>query len=212
MVDSTDQSTESDISPEPPDSLIHTAGTDHITLVGSNEAETIAFYRDVLGMSLVLRQPNLDAPDVTHLFFDTGDGRMLTFFVTDQRDSHEGPQRPPVGGVHHLAFRLEPERFLEARTSLTEEGYQVNEFDRGAFHSLYTRDHNGLTIELTTEPYRIPDDRRGEVLATAHRIRTEEGAQNVETDHIESALTELGIPIKQYGHPQAESGEEISND
>lgn len=203
MVDSSDQPTGGDVSPQPPESPIHTVGTDHITLVGSNEAETIEFYRDVLGMSLVLRQPNLDAPDVTHLFFDTGDGRMLTFFVADDRESQEGPQRPSIGTVHHLAFRLDPERFVDVRTALTEEGYRVNEFDRGAFHSLYTRDHNGLTIELTAEQYRIPDDRRGEVLATAHRIRTEAGASHVGTEHIESALTELGIPVEQYDLPDA---------
>jgi len=64
-------------------------------LIGSNEAETIEFYRDVLGMPLVLRQPNLDQPEVTHLFFDTGDGRILTFFVEDDRDSSRQPSGHP---------------------------------------------------------------------------------------------------------------------
>lgn len=211
MVDSTDQPTDEDVTPELPESPIHTVGTDHITLVGSNEAETIAFYRDLLGMPLVLRQPNLDAPDVTHLFFDTGDGRMLTFFVADDRESHAGPQRPGIGAVHHLALRLDPERFGEVRTALAEEEHPFNEFDRGAFHSLYTRDHNGLILELTTEQYRIPDDRRGEVLATAHRIRTEEGASHVETEHVEAALTELEIPVERYDLPDAPSGTGLSD-
>ncbi|HET7324623.1 MAG TPA: VOC family protein, partial [Halococcus sp.] len=99
---------DSTVTAELPDSAFRTSGTDHITLIGSNEEDTIAFYRDILGMPLVLRQPNLDAPHMTHLFFDTGDGRMLTFFVTDDRDSHTGPQRPGVGAVHHLAFSIEP--------------------------------------------------------------------------------------------------------
>ena len=67
------------ITAEPPDSPVHTTGTDHVTVWGSNEADTVAFYRDLLGMSLVLRQPNLDDPSQTHLFFDTGDGRIVTF-------------------------------------------------------------------------------------------------------------------------------------
>jgi catechol 2,3-dioxygenase-like lactoylglutathione lyase family enzyme len=50
------------------------AGTDHVTVMGGDAASTVAFYRDLLGMALVLEQPNLDAPDLTHLFFDTGDG------------------------------------------------------------------------------------------------------------------------------------------
>ena len=62
-------------------SKIQSQGLHHITMVGSNREETIAFYEDVLGMRLVLEQPNLDVPEDTHLFFDMGDGRLLTFFV-----------------------------------------------------------------------------------------------------------------------------------
>ncbi len=76
---------ETPVTPELPDSAFHTTGTDHITVWGSNEEDTVAFYQDLLGMPLVLRQPNLDDPSQTHLFFDTGDGRILTFFVSDDR-------------------------------------------------------------------------------------------------------------------------------
>jgi len=48
-----------------PDSPIRTTGTDHITVVGSNVADTVAFYRNLLGMRLVSKQPNLDQPDGT---------------------------------------------------------------------------------------------------------------------------------------------------
>ncbi|MFC6963635.1 VOC family protein [Halocatena marina] len=204
MTDATQ--TDADVTADIPDSLIHTTGTDHITLIGSNEEDTIAFYRDLLGMPLVLRQPNLDAPDVTHLFFDTGDGRMLTFFVSDDRQSHNGPQRPGIGAVHHLAFRIAPERFVDVRNALAENGRRFNEFDRGAFHSLYTHDHNGLVIELSTEKYDIPDKRRAEVLATAQRIREEDGESYVDTEHVEAALDELELPIEPYDLPDASSG------
>ena len=188
------------------DSALRTTGTDHITLIGSNEEDTIAFYRDVLGMPLVLRQPNLDAPHVTHLFFDTGDGRLLSFFVTDDRDSHTGPQRPGVGAVHHLAFSIEPDRFAETKQALDDIGHRYNEFDRGAFHSLYTQDHNGLVIELATDKYEIPDDRRAEVLAAAQRARVEAEAEYVDDEHIESALSGLDLPIERYELPDAPSG------
>ena len=99
------------VTAEPPDSPIATTGTDHITVMGSNIEDTIAFYRDLLGMPLVLRQPNLDQPEVTHLFFDTGDGRILTFFVSDDRQSNRMGQRGGVGSVHHLCFSVAPEEF-----------------------------------------------------------------------------------------------------
>ncbi|MDZ5813352.1 VOC family protein, partial [Halorubrum sp. AD140] len=95
------------VTSELPDAPFHTSGTDHITVWGSNEADTLAFYRDLLGMPLVLRQPNLDDPSQTHLFFDTGDGRILTVFVSDERASARG-QRVNRGAVHHLCFSVEP--------------------------------------------------------------------------------------------------------
>jgi catechol 2,3-dioxygenase-like lactoylglutathione lyase family enzyme len=189
-----------------PDSPMHTTGTDHITLIGSNAEETIEFYRDLLGMPLVLRQPNLDDPDSTHLFFDTGDGRILTFFVDDDRPSNPRPQRPGVGAVHHLSFSIDPERFVEVREALEEAGRGYNEFDRGIFHSLYTSDHNGLTIELSTDKWAIPDDRRGEVLATAQRIREEDGADFAEERHLDAALDELGIDAEKFDLPDAPTG------
>ncbi len=195
-----------DVTAELPDSALRTTGTDHITLIGSNEEDTIAFYRDILGMPLVLRQPNLDAPHVTHLFFDTGDGRLLSFFVTDDRESHTGPQRPGVGAVHHLAFRIDPEQFVETKQALEDIGHRYNEFDRGAFHSLYTHDHNGLVIELATDKFDIPDDRRGEVLAAAQRARIEAEVEYVDDEHLETALGELDLPVERFDLPDAPSG------
>ncbi|WP_255150849.1 VOC family protein [Halorarius halobius] len=189
-----------------PDSPVHTTGLDHVTLVGSNVEDTVEFYRDLLGMPLVLRQPNLDAPHVTHLFFDTGDGRILTFFVEEGRQSNPQPQRTGVGGVHHIAFRFDPARIEEVKQALDDAGHGYNEFDRGIFHSLYTRDHNGLVIELSTDKYVIPDERRGEVLALAQQKRLEDGAEYAEGEHLEAALEELGLDVERAPLPDADSG------
>jgi catechol 2,3-dioxygenase-like lactoylglutathione lyase family enzyme len=197
--------TDEPVTAELPDSPFHTTGTDHITIWGSNAEDTIGFYRDLLGMPLVLRQPNLDDPDQTHLFFDTGDGRILTVFVSDDRTSARGV-RPGVGGVHHLCFSLDPERYEDAMRALEEAGKGYNVFDRGIFHSLYTRDNNGLVIELSADKYAIPDDHRGEVLATAQRIREAEGAEYAKDEHLAAALEELGLDAEPYDLPEADSG------
>jgi catechol 2,3-dioxygenase-like lactoylglutathione lyase family enzyme len=194
-----------EVSAEFPESVVRTTGTDHVTLVGSNEADTVAFYRDVLGMRLVMRQPNLDDPDATHLFFDAGDGRVVTFFV-DGRESNEGPQQPSVGAVHHLAFSLDPDEFEATKERLRDGGHRFSEFDRGAFHSLNTRDHTGLVIELVVDKYVIPNDRRGEVLATAQRIRVEAGAEFVDGEHLEAALEALGLLVEPNDLPDAAVG------
>ena len=196
------------VTAEEPDSPFRTTGTDHMTIIGSNEEDTVAFYRDLLGMPLVLRQPNLDDPSQTHLFFDTGDGRILTFFVSDDRPSNSGPQRTGVGGVHHLAFSVAPDRFQEMVDAIEDDGRGYNVFDRGIFHSLYTTDNNGLVIELAADKYEIPDDRRGEVLATTQRIREADGADYAQDEHMEAALEELGIEVVKHDLPDAESGVE----
>ena len=204
---SNDQSEEH---PEPvtadqPASPIHTTGTDHITVWGSNAADTIAFYRDLLGMPLVLRQPNLDDPSQTHLFFDTGDGRILTVFVSDDRDSARG-QRVSTGAVHHLCFSVAPDRFEETMDALEADGRGFNLFDRGIFLSLYTRDNNGLVIELTTDKYDFPTDQKGEILALAHAKRVEDGAEYAKDEHLQAALTELGLDATPNELPDAASG------
>lgn len=181
---------EHDVTADKPDSPVHTIGTDHMTVMGGDAASTIAFYRDLLGMPLVLEQPNLDAPELTHLFFDTGDGRILTFFVGEGRSPR--PYRG-AGNVHHLAFSIDPAEFDDYKQALTEHDYGFNEFDRGAFHSLYTQDPSGLVVELVVEKYDFPSERRGEVLALAHDKRVEDGAGFVDDEHMQAALEELGL-------------------
>ena len=197
------------VTAEPPGAPISTTGTDHVTVMGSNVEDTVEFYRDLLGMPLVLRQPNLDQPEVTHLFFDTGDGRILTFFVTEERPSNDQPAMD-VGSVHHLAFSIDADELESVKEALTEAGKHWNEFDRGAFHSLYTRDNNGLTIELVVDKYDVPDDRRGEVLALAHRMRVEAGAAYVDDEHMAAALEALGLDVERAAVPDAAAGAGVS--
>ena len=192
------------VTPELPDSPVHTTGTDHITVWGSNEEDTIAFYRDLLGMPLVLRQPNLDDPSQTHLFFDTGDGRILTFFVGD-RPSANG-QRGGVGAVHHLCFSVDPDEYEETMQALEDAGHRYNVFDRGIFHSIYTTDNNGLVIELSTDKYEIPDDRRGEVLAKAQELREADGADYAKDEHLRGAIEALGLEVVEHDLPDASAG------
>lgn len=194
------------VTAQKPDSSFQTTGTDHITIWGSNAKDTVAFYRDLLGMPLVLRQPNLDDPAQTHLFFDTGDGRILTVFVNPDRPSNPGRLPTSTGGVHHLAFAIAPEDFEDVMDALQEAGHRYNVFDRGIFFSLYTTDHNGLVIELSADKYDIPDDRRGEVLATVQRIREEDDAKYAKDEHLKAALEELGLDATAADLPDTSSG------
>jgi catechol 2,3-dioxygenase-like lactoylglutathione lyase family enzyme len=203
------QQTATPVSAARPDAPINLVGTDHITLEGTDPAATIAFYRDLLGLPLVLEQPNLDRNHLTHLYFDTGDGRLLTFFVHEDRETVDLPD-PEPGQVHHLAFRIEADRVAETYAALEDAGKPVSEYDRGAFHALYTEDHNGLTIELVADKFEIPDDRRGEVLAHAHGRRLEDSAAFVTSKHMVAALEALGIDVVENDIRPAAAGRDYA--
>ena len=143
---------------------------------GDDIGGTVKFYRDLLGMPLGLRRPNLDRRHLTHLLFDTGDGRMLTVFVNENKKAAEGVE-PDSGQVYHLAFRIDGDRIDEIADALEDAGYPVSEFDREAFHSRYTQVNNSPSVELVADKFAVPDDRRGEVLALAQHLRTDDGAE-----------------------------------
>lgn len=201
MVDNTDATS---VTADQPDSPIQTTGTDHITIWGSNETDTIEFYQELLGMPLVLRQPNLDDPSQTHLFFDTGDGRILTVFVGDRQSTQQ--QRGGIGAVHHLCFSVAPSDFEDVMAALEADGRGYNVFDRGVFFSLYTQDNNGLIIELSTDKYDIPAERRGEVLAKAQELRMADDADYAKDKHLAAALEALNIDAHAHDLPDATSG------
>lgn len=85
---------------------IPTQGVHHITLTGADRQTSIDFWEGVLGMPFVFEQPNLDDAGESHLYFDPGDGRLITIFTREDR-MPTGRATPVVpGAVHHLAFAV----------------------------------------------------------------------------------------------------------
>lgn len=93
---------------------LQTQGVHHITLVGADRQTSIDFWEGVLGMPFVFDQPNLDDPEEGHLYFDPGDGRLITVFTNENRkpDRKRTPTSP--GCVHHLAFNVSRATFSQA--------------------------------------------------------------------------------------------------
>ena len=85
---------------------LQSQGVHHITLVGADRQTSIDFWEGVLGMPFVFEQPNLDRASESHLYFDPGDGRLITVFTDESRKPE--PTRTPtdIGCVHHLAFAV----------------------------------------------------------------------------------------------------------
>jgi catechol 2,3-dioxygenase-like lactoylglutathione lyase family enzyme len=172
---------------------IPVSGVHHITLVGSNREDTIAFYQGVLGMPLVFEQPNLDVPEETHLYFDPGDGRLITFFVRENRATDPTPTPETVGVVHHIAYAVSREVYERAVAGLEAAGYPSSgRVDRGFMDSLYFRDPNGSLIELATYKFVPPEGHSiGEVLVAAHRLRVQQGDYAITEKHLQEAIAQL---------------------
>ena len=64
---------------------LQSQGVHHITLVGADRQTSIDFWEGVLGMPFVFEQPNLDNAAESHLYFDPGDGRLITVFTNEER-------------------------------------------------------------------------------------------------------------------------------
>jgi glyoxalase family protein len=172
---------------------LQSQGVHHITIVGADRRTSIDFWEGVLGMPFVFEQPNLDNPTESHLYFDPGDGRLITVFTNDEREVD--PARTPTdpGCVHHLAFSLSQATFAQAVERLDERGVSHSGVkDRGFMDSIYFEDPLGLLIELASYRFEPPAGHaHADVLLEAHRIRVRRGDPNIDREHLADAIEAL---------------------
>src|SRR5687768_10852055 len=144
-------------------------------------------------MPFVFEQPNLDNASESHLYFDPGDGRLITIFTNEERTPD--PARTPTdpGCVHHVAFSLSQATFAQAVERLDERGIRHSGVkDRGFMDSIYFEDPLGLLIELASYRFEPPEGfSHGEVLLEAHRIRVEREDHRIGRVHVADAIEAL---------------------
>ena len=172
---------------------LQTQGAHHITIVGADRQTSIDFWEGVLGMPFVFEQPNLDNEGESHLYFDPGDGRLITIFTNEERTPDGRRTSTDPGAVHHLAFALSQATFAQAVERLDERGVRHSGVkDRGFMDSIYFEDPLGLLIELASYRFEPPlHYTHSDVLLAAHRIRVERGDYNIDREHLADALEEL---------------------
>lgn len=165
-------------------------GIHHITLTGADRQTSIDFWEGLLGMPFVFEQPNLDNPDEGHLYFDPGDGRLITVFTNETRKPD--PKRTPTepGCVHHLAINVSKATFSQAVTRLEERGIGHSGVkDRGFMDSIYFKDPMGFLIELACYRFEPPFGcSHADVMIEAHRIRVARGDYNIAEEHLADAI------------------------
>src|SRR5919106_6254620 len=120
------------------------AGLHHITMITGDAQRNVAFYAGLLGLRLVKKTVNFDAPDAYHLYF--GDeqgtpGSILTWF--EFAGARRG--RAGAGMVHTIQLGVASETALEFWAErLRAKGYAATRAER----SLRLDDPDGLALEL----------------------------------------------------------------
>lgn len=124
-----------------------TTGIHHITAIASDPQRNLDFYAGLLGLRLVKRTVNFDAPDTYHFYFgdEAGSpGTLLTFFPWP----HAAPGRRGAGEPVALSYSVPPaaRAFWEAR--LRAAGVENAAFERFGERGLRLRDPDGMVVDL----------------------------------------------------------------
>ena len=172
---------------------LQSQGVHHITLVGADRQTSIDFWEGLLGMPFIFEQPNLDKATESHLYFDQGDGRLITIFTDESRQPVALRTPTETGCVHHIAFAVSRVTFLQAVQRLDEREIRHSGVkDRGFMDSIYFEDPLGLLIELASYRFEPPPGHtHADVLMEAHGIRVARGDYNIAEVHLADAIEAL---------------------
>jgi catechol 2,3-dioxygenase-like lactoylglutathione lyase family enzyme len=116
---------------------------DHVSLNVSDRSRSIAWYRDVLGLELRNEPRADDWPAFMGEF-----GTCIGLFQA--QDGPPPERRSESVGFRHLAFMLGKDDLERAQAHFGAAGVEFRLEDHGNAHSLYLRDPDGHTVELTT--------------------------------------------------------------
>jgi catechol 2,3-dioxygenase-like lactoylglutathione lyase family enzyme len=122
-------------------------GLHHLALISSDVEATIAFYQGVLEFPLTELFENRDYRGSTHFFFDIGNGNLLAFFDFPGLDLGEYAEL--LGGLHHIAISIAPERWEHLKAKLERAGIATRHMSGS---SLYFRGPDGERLELISDP------------------------------------------------------------
>lgn len=169
---------------------IQTQGIHHITMLGADRQTSIDFWEGVLGMPFIFEQPNLDVPEQNHLYFDPGDGRLITIFTNENWQPDPTPNPEGIGNLHHIAFNVSRATYTQVKKRLDERGISNSgEVDRGFMYSIYFRDPLGQLYELANYKFDPPPGvSHAAVLLEAHKLRIAAGDYSIADEHIADAL------------------------
>jgi glyoxalase family protein len=149
-------------------------GMHHITMITGDAQRNVDFYADVLGLRLVKKTVNFDAPEAYHLYF--GDelgspGSLLTWFEF----AGAQPGRAGAGMIHTIQLGVPSAASLDFwEQRLGEHGYSSER----SGDTLSFADYDGLGLELVVaDSHNPPLQASYDAVPAAHAITGVEGAR-----------------------------------
>lgn len=147
-------------------------GLHHVTAIAGDAQENLDFYAGVMGMRLVKKSVNQDAPDTYHLFYADGAGTPgtdLTFFPWS--DMHAG--RRGVGQIVEVSFAIPPGSLSYWQERLAQKGVATQAVEtRFGETTLPFQDPDGLHLALVeTEDARDFTPWTSSPVPEAHQLR-----------------------------------------
>ena len=145
---------------EPTGSAPSLHGVDHTARPTWKLAETVRFYRDIMGLPLIHAvtakgwgRGSDEHPDFLHFFFDAGGGSSIAFFYYIGAEQPEAMKLPRgyLSLSNHTAWSVKSAEELAAwKIRLETQGIRVSEeIHHEVTASIYFRDPNGYPIEIS---------------------------------------------------------------
>ena len=117
---------------------------DHVAILVKDMDASVAWYKKVLGLRRYQLEKWGDFP-IFMLSGKTG----IALFPANTNDPKLEPTSKNVK-IDHFAFQVSNEAFAKAQKHYEHLGLDYNVKDHHYFHSIYTKDLDGHTVELTT--------------------------------------------------------------
>ncbi|MFH6601922.1 VOC family protein [Maribacter algicola] len=119
-------------------------GLDHVAIRVKNLEAAIGWYENVLGLKVCKLAKWGESP-IFMLAGKTG----VALFSAGLNDTELDPLSKNVG-IDHYAFNVTRENFIKAKMRYDKLDIDYEFKDHFYFHSIYTKDRDGHTVELTT--------------------------------------------------------------
>jgi catechol 2,3-dioxygenase-like lactoylglutathione lyase family enzyme len=120
------------------------AHLDHVAIRVKDIEASAKWYNQVLGLKKYRLEKWGDYP-IFMLSGHTG----IAIFPANENDPIHNPDSKNTK-IDHFAFRVTNENFARAKTAYDQLGLHYTFQDHHYFHSIYTKDPDGHTVELTT--------------------------------------------------------------